>query len=64
MRRTVWNTGGCSSWYLDDHGRNVDAVAADDVHVPPADRRASTATAYDVRTADPEHHRTGRKVTA
>lgn len=23
MRRTVWNTGGCSSWYLDDHGRNV-----------------------------------------
>jgi len=23
MRQTVWNTGGCSSWYLDDHGRNV-----------------------------------------
>ena len=23
MRRTVWSTGGCSSWYLDDHGRNV-----------------------------------------
>ena len=23
MKRTVWNTGGCSSWYLDDHGRNV-----------------------------------------
>ena len=23
MRRTVWNTGGCSSWYLDSHGRNV-----------------------------------------
>jgi len=23
MRRTVWNTGGCSSWYLDEHGRNV-----------------------------------------
>ena len=23
MRRTVWNTGGCSSWYLDAHGRNV-----------------------------------------
>ncbi|MHB8464552.1 MAG: flavin-containing monooxygenase [Acidimicrobiales bacterium] len=22
MRRTVWNTGGCSSWYLDDEGRN------------------------------------------
>jgi cation diffusion facilitator CzcD-associated flavoprotein CzcO len=23
MRRTVWNRGGCSSWYLDEHGRNV-----------------------------------------
>ena len=23
MRRTVWNRGGCSSWYLDAHGRNV-----------------------------------------
>ena len=23
MKRTVWNTGGCSSWYLDAHGRNT-----------------------------------------
>jgi cation diffusion facilitator CzcD-associated flavoprotein CzcO len=23
MRRTVWSVGGCASWYLDDHGRNV-----------------------------------------
>jgi cyclohexanone monooxygenase len=23
MRRTVWNTGGCSSWYLDSHGTNT-----------------------------------------
>jgi cyclohexanone monooxygenase len=23
MRHTVWNTGGCSSWYLDSHGRNT-----------------------------------------
>ena len=23
MLRTVWNAGGCASWYLDDHGRNV-----------------------------------------
>ena len=22
MSRTVWTTGGCSSWYLDDEGRN------------------------------------------
>jgi cation diffusion facilitator CzcD-associated flavoprotein CzcO len=23
MGRTVWNTGGCSSWYLDESGRNT-----------------------------------------
>ncbi|MGN6782107.1 MAG: flavin-containing monooxygenase [Marmoricola sp.] len=23
MARTVWNTGGCASWYLDEHGRNT-----------------------------------------
>jgi cyclohexanone monooxygenase len=23
MRRTVWSTGGCESWYLDEHGRNT-----------------------------------------
>jgi len=23
MKRTVWSTGGCDSWYLDDHGRNT-----------------------------------------
>jgi len=23
MARTVWSTGGCSSWYLDEHGRNT-----------------------------------------
>jgi cation diffusion facilitator CzcD-associated flavoprotein CzcO len=23
MKKTVWSTGGCQSWYLDDHGRNV-----------------------------------------
>jgi cyclohexanone monooxygenase len=23
LARTVWSTGGCSSWYLDAHGRNT-----------------------------------------
>ncbi|MFL6138592.1 MAG: flavin-containing monooxygenase [Frankiaceae bacterium] len=23
LRRTVWSTGGCASWYLDEHGRNT-----------------------------------------
>jgi hypothetical protein len=22
LRRTVWNTGGCASWYIDKTGRN------------------------------------------
>ncbi len=22
LERTVWSTGGCSSWYLDEHGKN------------------------------------------
>ncbi|MEN2419761.1 NAD(P)/FAD-dependent oxidoreductase [Streptomyces rimosus] len=25
MERTVWNTGGCDSWYLDSNGRNTTA---------------------------------------
>ena len=43
MKRTVWNTGGCSSWYLDDHGRNTIAVAALDLHLPAAAVAASTS---------------------
>jgi cyclohexanone monooxygenase len=23
MQRTIWQTGGCASWYLDKHGRNT-----------------------------------------
>ncbi|MCW2780957.1 MAG: NAD(P)/FAD-dependent oxidoreductase [Marmoricola sp.] len=23
MQRTVWNSGGCASWYLDEHGKNT-----------------------------------------
>ena len=23
MKRTIWTTGGCSSWYLDEHGNNT-----------------------------------------
>jgi cyclohexanone monooxygenase len=23
MRRTIWTTGGCVSWYLDEHGNNT-----------------------------------------
>ena len=59
MKRTVWNTGGCSSWYLDEHGRNTVLwprttvafrallssfdVAAYDVQAPAADLEDVTA---------------------
>jgi hypothetical protein len=23
MKRTIWTTGGCASWYLDAHGNNT-----------------------------------------
>ena len=23
MKQTIWSTGGCASWYIDDHGRNT-----------------------------------------
>ena len=23
LKQTIWSTGGCRSWYMDDHGRNV-----------------------------------------
>ena len=23
MKRTVWSTGGCASWYMDKHGNNT-----------------------------------------
>src|SRR6476469_4438183 len=23
MQRTIWQTGGCASWYLDKHGKNT-----------------------------------------
>jgi cyclohexanone monooxygenase len=53
MKRTVWNTGGCSSWYLDAHGRNT-------VLWPKATftfRRKLArfdAAAYDVRETHPD----------
>jgi cyclohexanone monooxygenase len=65
MRRTVWSTGGCSSWYLDEHGRNTTLW-------PKATftfRRLLAAfdpEAYDVRPAAAPNpfHRSGEEVPA
>jgi cation diffusion facilitator CzcD-associated flavoprotein CzcO len=47
---TVWNTGGCASWYLDDHGRNATIWPG---FTWPYRRRtlAFDPEAYDLRTA-------------
>ena len=64
MGRTVWNTGGCASWYLDAHGRNTTLWPRTTF----AFRRLlarSTSTAYDVAAPlTPEHHPHREEVTA
>ena len=44
MRRTVWTTGGCQSWYLDAHGRNTTLWPRVDRRLPPPAARRSTPT--------------------
>ena len=59
MQRTVWNTGGCGSWYFDGNGRNsiqwpgytfeyrrrVRRFDAEAYRLAPASRAAATASA-------------------
>ncbi len=61
MDRTVWQTGGCASWYLDEHGRNTTLWPRTTVSMR---RRLSRfdAEAYDVTPA--RSTTTGREVTA
>jgi cation diffusion facilitator CzcD-associated flavoprotein CzcO len=53
MRRTVWNTGGCSSWYLDDQGRNTTLWPKSTFTLRRQLSRFDVA-AYDVRPATAE----------
>ena len=52
MKRTVWTRGGCSSWYLDEHGRNTTLWPKSTVTFR---RRLARfdADAYDVRRQAP-----------
>ncbi|MEN3586444.1 NAD(P)/FAD-dependent oxidoreductase [Streptomyces sp. ZYX-F-203] len=47
MRRTVWNTGGCTSWYLDAGGRNTTLWPGTTTEFRRATRRVDPAE-YDV----------------
>jgi cation diffusion facilitator CzcD-associated flavoprotein CzcO len=64
MSRTVWNTGGCSSWYLDDRGRNTTLWPKSTFTF----RRLLASfdpEAYDVRTGTPTRSgATGTEVSA
>jgi cyclohexanone monooxygenase len=50
MRRTIWTTGGCSSWYLDKHGNNTTLWPSFTFVFRHLTRRFDVA-AYDTRTA-------------
>jgi hypothetical protein len=45
--RTVWNTGGCKSWYLDANGRNTTAWPGTTAQFRRATRRLELSE-YDV----------------
>ncbi|KRF36908.1 flavin-containing monooxygenase [Nocardioides sp. Soil805] len=58
MRRTVWSTGGCASWYLDAHGRNTTLW-------PRATFTFRSLLArFDVEAYDVEAHRTDERIPA
>ncbi|MFD5075822.1 flavin-containing monooxygenase [Streptomyces sp. NPDC058371] len=50
MKRTVWNTGGCNSWYLDANGRNTTIWPGTTTEFRNATRRVDLAE-YDVLRA-------------
>ncbi|MEV6739391.1 NAD(P)/FAD-dependent oxidoreductase [Streptomyces sp. NPDC051104] len=50
MKRTVWNTGGCTSWYLDASGRNTTIWPGTTTEFRSATRRVNLAE-YDVLRA-------------
>lgn len=47
MKRTVWNTGGCTSWYLDANGRNTTVWPGTTTEFRQATRRVDL-TEYEV----------------
>jgi len=56
MKRTVWSTGGCSSWYLDTHGRNTTLWPKSTVTFRRRTARFDVE-AYDVRAGRRSPHR-------
>jgi cyclohexanone monooxygenase len=57
MQRTVWHVGGCSSWYLDDHGRNVTLWPRTTYTFRRLTSRFDTEAYVATRTAGSQHDR-------
>ncbi|KPI00922.1 4-hydroxyacetophenone monooxygenase [Actinobacteria bacterium OK074] len=55
MRRTVWNTGGCTSWYLDDNGRNTTVWPGTTTEFRAATRQVDLAEYEVLRVPRPQH---------
>ncbi|NGO80863.1 NAD(P)/FAD-dependent oxidoreductase [Streptomyces sp. YC504] len=53
MKRTVWNTGGCTSWYLDDNGVNTTVWPGTTTEFRSATRRVDLAEYEVVRLPKP-----------
>jgi hypothetical protein len=51
MKRTVWNTGGCTSWYLDASGRNTTIWPGTTTEFRRATRRVDLAEYEVIRKA-------------
>ena len=51
LAASVWNTGGCRSWYLDRTGRNAVDLAGRDVQLPPAPAQLRPRALRDRRAA-------------
>ncbi|MFC7220422.1 flavin-containing monooxygenase [Streptomyces polyrhachis] len=54
MARTVWNTGGCTSWYLDAAGRNTTVWPGTTTEFRAATRRVDLAEYEVLRAPQPE----------
>ncbi|MFI8238892.1 flavin-containing monooxygenase [Streptomyces sp. NPDC085866] len=52
MKRTVWNTGGCTSWYLDPSGRNTTIWPGTTTEFRRATRRVDLAEYEVIRKAE------------
>jgi len=63
MKRTVWNTGGCDSWYLDANGVNTTVWPGTTTEFRRATRRVDLAEYEVLRPSVPGESRRGKKAT-